>query len=78
MSSCNDMLLGREIATYRGTKCNVCMMIMQNDTYFTRKLCRWQTPSWFFKLICRVLFAYVDYLLRSFRFKTCQFGGSQV
>ena len=53
MSSCNGMLLGREIATYRGTKCNVCMMIIQNDTYFTRKLCRWQTPSWFFKLICR-------------------------
>ena len=38
MSSCNCMLLGREIATYRGTKCSACMMIMQNDTYFTRKL----------------------------------------
>ena len=36
MSSCNCMLTGREIATYTGT--NVCMTIMQNDTYFTRKL----------------------------------------
>ena len=51
MSSCNCMLSGSEIATYTGT--NVCMTIMQNDTYFTRKLCRWRTPSWFFKLICR-------------------------
>ena len=51
MSSCNCMLTGREIATYTGT--NVCMTIMQNDTYFTRKLCRWRTPSWFFKLIFR-------------------------
>ena len=51
MSSCNCILSGREIATYTGT--NVCMTIMQNDTYFTRKLCRWRTPSWFFKLICR-------------------------
>ena len=51
MSSCNCMLSGREIATYTGT--NGCLTIMQNDTYFTRKLCRWPTPSWFFKLICR-------------------------
>ena len=76
MSSCNCMLSGREIATYTGT--NACMTIMQNDTYFTRKLCRWRTPSWFFKLICRVLFAFVDYLLGSFRFRTCQFGGSLI
>ena len=51
MSSCNCMLSGRKIASYTGT--NVCMTIMQNDTYFTRKLCRWRTPSWFFKLIFR-------------------------
>ena len=27
------------------------VMIMQNDTYFTRKLCRWRTPSSFSKQI---------------------------
>ena len=63
MSSCNCMLSGREIATYRGT--NVCMTIMQNDTYFTGKLCPWRTPSWFFKLryICRGPLCHFDYLL---------------
>ena len=51
MSSCNCMLSGREIASYTGA--NVCMTIARNGTYFTRKLCRWRTQSWFFKLICR-------------------------
>ena len=62
---------GREIAT--NTSTNVCMTIMQNGTYFTRKLCCWRMPSRY----VGVLFAYFDYLLESFGFKTCQFGGSQ-
>ena len=67
MSPCNCMLSGREIAT--NTSTNVCMTIMQNGTYFTRKLCRWRTPSRY----VGVLFAYFDYLLESFGFKTRQF-----
>ena len=70
MSPCNCMLSGREIAT--NTSTNVCMTIMQNGTYFTRKLCRWRTPSRY----VGVLFAYFDYLLESFGFKTCKFGES--
>ena len=72
MSSCNCMLSGREIAT--NTSTNVCMTIMQNGTYFTRKLCCWRMPSRY----VGVLFAYFDYLLESFGFKTCRFGGSQL
>ena len=64
------MLSGREIAT--NTNTNVCMTIMQNVTYFTRKLCCWRMPSRY----VGVLFAYFDYLLESFGFKTCKFGGS--
>ena len=63
---------GREIAT--NTSTNICMTIMQNGTYFTRKLCPWRTPSRY----VGVLFAYFGHLLESFGFKTCRFGGSQL
>ena len=72
MNSCNCMLSGREIAI--NTSSNVCMTIMQNGTYFTRKLCHWRTPS----RCVGVLFAYFDYLLESFGFQSYQFGGSQL
>ena len=36
-----------------------------DDTHVTRKLCRWQTPSWFPISQVGVLFAYFDYLLES-------------
>ena len=68
----NCMLSGREIAT--NTNTNVCMTIMQNVTYFTRKLCCWQMPSRY----VGVLFAYFNYLLELFGFKTCWFGRSQL
>ena len=63
---------GREIAT--NTSTNVCMTIMQNGTYFTGKLCCWRMPSRY----VGVLFAYFDYVLELFGFKTCWFGGSQL
>ena len=56
MSSCNCMLLGREIATNTNSVAGEC----QVDNYVG------------------VLFAYFDYLLQSFGFKTCRFGGSQL
>ena len=75
MNSCNCMLSGSEIAANTGT--NGCYdhaklmthMSLGNSVAGERHLS--------FQSRCvGVLFAYFDYLLESFGFKTCQFGGS--
>ena len=72
MSSCNCMLSELEIATYTST--NVCMMITQNGTYPLGNSVAFERQV----DTTRVLFAYLEYLLESFGFKTCQFGASQL
>ena len=56
------------------------MTIMQNGTYFTEETLSLANAILvqFSSRYVGVLFAYFDYLLESFGFKTCQFGGSQL
>ena len=76
MSSCNCMLSGSEIAANTGTNgCDDHAKLMThmspgNSVAGKRHL---DFPSRY----VGVLFAYFDYLLESFGFKTCQFGGSR-
>ena len=76
MSSCNCMLSGSEIVANTGTNgCDDHAKLMThmspgNSVAGERHL-------GFPIRYVGVLFAYFDYLLESFGFKTCQFGGSR-
>ena len=56
------------------------MTIMQNGTYFTLETLSLANAILvqFSSRYVGVLFAFFDYLLESFGFKTCQSGGSQL
>ena len=77
MSSCNCMLSRSEIAPNTGTNgCDdhaklMTHMSLGNSVAGERHL-------GFQSRCVGVLFAYFDYLLESFGFKNCQFGGSQL
>ena len=54
--------------------------IMQNDTYFTRNTLSLANAilGRFPSRYVGVLYAYFHYLLESFGFRNCKFGGSQL
>ena len=69
------MLSGREIATNTGT--NVCDDHTKLMTHFSLvSYVAGERHLGFPSRYVGVLFAYFDYLLESFGFKTCKFGGS--
>ena len=72
------MVSGSEIVTNTSTNgCDDHAKLMTHNV--TRKLCQsGERHLGFPSRYVGVLFAYFDYLLESFGFKTCRFGGSQL